>query len=89
MRLTREGSQTLQYLRGVFGFEQVDGQEAIMRLHVERWHLAGLQEVADVFHLDKGHLALLEPDSRRWQGLVGQFTQRSSIFESVQEIARW
>ena len=87
MRLTRKGSQTLQHLRRIFGLEEVDSQEAIMRLHVKRWHLAGLQEVADVFHLDEGHLALLEPNSRRRQGLVGQFAQRSSILEGVEEIA--
>jgi hypothetical protein len=30
MRLTREGSQTLQHLRGVFGLEEVDSQEAVV-----------------------------------------------------------
>lgn len=88
MRLTREGSQTLQDLRWVFGLEEVDGQEAVVCVHVERRHLAGLQEVADVFHLNKGHLALLESDSRRRQGHVSQLAQRGSIFESVQQVAR-
>lgn len=42
MRLTREGSQTLQDLRWVFGLEEVDGQEAVVCMHVEGRHLAGL-----------------------------------------------
>lgn len=89
MRLTRECSQTLQHLRWVFRLEQIDGQEAVVRLHVERWHLAGLQEVADVLHLNKGHLTLLEANPRRGQGHVGQFTERDAILESVQKIAGW
>ena len=88
MRLTREGSQTLQNLRRIFGLEEIDGQEAVVCVHVEGRHLAGLQEVADVFHLNKGHLALLESNSRRRQGHVGQLTKRGAIFEGVQEVAR-
>lgn len=49
----------------VFGFVQVDGEEHVVFLKVERRRLAGSEEVGDVFHLYEGHLGVLEFDAGR------------------------
>lgn len=72
MRNSTESAETLEHLRGVLGLEQVDGQEAVVSRHVQRWGLASAQEVGDVLHLDKWHTRMLEPKAGRRQDQVGQ-----------------
>jgi len=78
-----EGAQTLQHLSGIFGFEQVDGQKAVVCRKIERRHLAGLEEMRDVLHLDERHAAGLVSDAWGGHGEVDQFAERDAILERV------
>jgi hypothetical protein len=40
-----EGTNTLEDLRRILGFVQIDCEETIVRRHVQRWLFAGAQEM--------------------------------------------
>jgi hypothetical protein len=62
VRYTAEGAKALEDLCGIFGFVEVDGQEAVMSWHVEGRRFASAQEVGDILHLHEGHVGALELD---------------------------
>ena len=67
IRYPAEGTQTLQDLRWILGFVQVDGEEAVVRWHVEGRRFAGAQEVRDVLHLHEGHGRAFKLDRCAWE----------------------
>jgi hypothetical protein len=54
---------------------EVDGQEGVVLVQVQRRGLAGAKEYGDVLHLYEGHRRLLELDAGGWQGEVHQSAQ--------------
>jgi hypothetical protein len=70
-------------------FVEVDGEEGIVLLKVQRWSLAGAEEVGDVFHLNERHSRLLELDARRWDGEVDELAQHDTISQAFQEVGSW
>jgi hypothetical protein len=69
---TAEGADTLENLSGILLFKQVDGQEHVVLLQIERRRLAGTEEMRYVLHLDKGHRRLLELDTGWSDGEVDE-----------------
>jgi hypothetical protein len=60
-----ECTEALQDLGGVLLLIQVDGEESVVLLQVQRGGLTGTEEMGDVLHLDERHGRLFELDSRR------------------------
>ena len=89
MSLPRERSQTLQHLRGILPFVQINRQKPIMRRHTEGWHLACFEKVADILHLNERHRYRLVLDARVGYDKIDEFAQCHAIFECFQEVARF
>lgn len=64
--------QTLHHLRWVLGFEQVDGEEAIVCGQLQRMGFTSSEEVGYVLHLHKRHTGLFESDLGARKGEVGK-----------------
>ena len=67
---TAECAQALQDLRGILAFVEIDGEETVVRGHVQWRGFAGAQEVRYILHLHEGHVRALEPDRCAWEAQI-------------------
>lgn len=83
-----EGAEALEDLGRVFLLVEVDGQEGIVLVEVQRRRLARAEEDGDVLHLDKRHRRLLELDAGGRYGKVDEPASVVSIWDQLLDICR-
>ena len=72
MGSSAESTEALQDLGRVFLLVEVDSEEDVMLVEVQRWRLAGSEKMGNIFHLNKGHGGLFEFDSRGRYGEIDE-----------------